>query len=116
MMHEGDSAIVTHGSNAELELGRIPDIVLVTEGDCLSRTAPQRAYEIVGETQALMMAHDLDGKGRAGGKGLHHGEGAVGRMIVTDNQLALCVASATDTFIEFVWKSARAVLRRRFRM
>jgi hypothetical protein len=97
VIDEGNSAVVAHGLNAKLELGGTPHIVLVAKGDCLSRTAPQCAYEIIGETQARMMAHDLDGEGRAGGKSLHHREGAVGRMIVTDDQFARreCLSSET---------------------
>jgi hypothetical protein len=111
VMHEGYSAVIAHGPNTELELRGTPHIVLITKSDCLSRTAPQRAYEVVGKTQMRSMAHDLDGKGRAGGKSLDHGEGAVGRMIVADNQLTRekCLPSET---IELLAQPGLPVMRR----
>src|SRR5579871_3481944 len=104
-MHEGNSAIVTHGTNAEFELVGAPHIVLVTKGDCLSRTAPQRAYEVIGKTQASMMTHNLDRKRRTGGEGLHHGEGAIRRMIVADNQFERpqCLPSETLELLSQPW-------------
>ena len=78
--------MMTHGSNAALEFGGMPDIILVTIGDGVAGAVAQRIDEVIREAKAHVIRDDAYREWRSGREFLDHLKGAVCRLIVADDQ------------------------------